>query len=1159
MRFKIKNIYSIAACASIVYLTQSVAQELYENTIIFADNENISIGNPSWGTIKASVTQASSGENIIELRDLSKNNYAPSPLIKFSQSIPLSADSEQTKLHLVMKGQNFSAPQKIRLILNKKTNVAPVITLQTGQDWQQFDVDIQDYISSNQLSSLDNLTLTSANSNGWCAACDVLQIDKISWWTDQPGSDTPPTTDEPPANTSYEQFDSIFNGDLYYVLAPASWGNIAVSKETAGQSGNYVRFSELSNNSYAPSPVISLGTGKDLSNLRSTDRLEIQLDAGATPSDNSVAILINDEELPGFEVVIDSVAGQQKFLLDIFPYLGLIENKVRSIAFVSKGSNGWPQGADHLDVDEFVISKQIGTSTPDLSAPPAPSPDIPTVPDPGTDPSTDPEQPDPQEPESPESEDVSQPQTGITPFLITTLYADSQNFTFGGGWGGFDSFLRTTGGVEDSAYIEYVRTGNATWNAPELIRFNAPIDISDMRDSERLRIALDLGDFSLPAGPNFNLRIYFNNLSDNYLLVLVDNSSGWQTFYLNLPKIQGPLVGSIQSIGILPGDGFPEGANISGIKVDDIALVNMDGVARPPAEEQIPSTPTDHGIAAVWAVHDGEKIEQDDLDHMSKANNQIWDGEKIKIFAARNEIVAFQVIVQSSDAGIVELSAQLPELKLRDGTESIRYKAPEADPTIYTDRPIQVFSQHYLNVTQRTHADFLYPYDENHPAVPEDPLGLKPVSLVPENAKLGKGGFPIKVKPDMNQGLWFEIYVNKDLPAGVYEGQVLITGDLQQQLVPIELEVFDFQLPDKNSLDAMVYYEQYQPFEFHGGNDWSFPIDAAYHRLAHRNRVEFTDHYDEQQVLDHIGRFNGNDFIPAKGYEGPGVAVGNNIVPRTFYGSNQDFEDEESARILSDRWIEFMDSQFPGKTTFLYMKDEPRPEDYAGIQQIAQNIKHNPGIGRRLPILVTEPHNLDLDPADDLIDIWVTTSPDYQIETALAERASGDNMWTYNGWRPYAGALLIDTPAVDARVNAWACFKHNISTYYYWAAVNYNRQNIWINPRTFSQGRDYAMGDGVLVYPGQDVLHPDQDRGIEGPISTIQLANLRRGLQDHLYLTMARYLGLNQVVDQALATIVPSVFSDVAENQAVQFPQHGDIYEQNRYSLGKAIEQAMHQ
>ena len=50
--------------------------------------------------------------------------------------------------------------------------------------------------------------------------------------------------------------------------------------------------------------------------------------------------------------------------------------------------------------------------------------------------------------------------------------------------------------------------------------------------------------------------------------------------------------------------------------------------------------------------------------------------------------------------------------------------------------------------------------------------------------------------------------------------------------------------------------------------------------------------------------------------------------------------------------------------------------------------------------------------------------------------------------------------------------------------------------------------------PGEERLHPEQDRGIAGPIATVQLANLRRGLQDHQYLTLARKLGLEPLVDE---------------------------------------------
>ena len=64
------------------------------------------------------------------------------------------------------------------------------------------------------------------------------------------------------------------------------------------------------------------------------------------------------------------------------------------------------------------------------------------------------------------------------------------------------------------------------------------------------------------------------------------------------------------------------------------------------------------------------------------------------------------------------------------------------------------------------------------------------------------------------------------------------------------------------------------------------------------------------------------------------------------------------------------------------------------------------------------------------------------------------------------------------------------------------------------------------MYPGEDTLHPAENRGIAGPISTIQLANLRRGLQDHLYLTLAQRCGLVAEVSDALQAVVPRVFSD---------------------------------
>src|SRR5215218_10038547 len=159
-------------------------------------------------------------------------------------------------------------------------------------------------------------------------------------------------------------------------------------------------------------------------------------------------------------------------------------------------------------------------------------------------------------------------------------------------------------------------------------------------------------------------------------------------------------------------------------------------------------------VRVVWAVNDGEKVERDDLNNANKAGNSAWDGHKIKIFGARNEVIAFQLIVETDQAGVTALSVALPELHQRGGTASIKYLAPHLDPTLYVQRPIQLFSVNYMNVEQASRAEWVYL--QGSPAAPKDPTGWKPVQLVPENARKGRGGFPLIVLGNSNQAIWIE-------------------------------------------------------------------------------------------------------------------------------------------------------------------------------------------------------------------------------------------------------------------------------------------------------------------------------------------------------------------------------------------------------------------
>ncbi len=63
-------------------------------------------------------------------------------------------------------------------------------------------------------------------------------------------------------------------------------------------------------------------------------------------------------------------------------------------------------------------------------------------------------------------------------------------------------------------------------------------------------------------------------------------------------------------------------------------------------------------VRRVWAVNDGEKIERDARDHPASAGNSAWDGRVVRVSGARNEVVAFQVIVEADAQGIAKLSVR---------------------------------------------------------------------------------------------------------------------------------------------------------------------------------------------------------------------------------------------------------------------------------------------------------------------------------------------------------------------------------------------------------------------------------------------------------------------------------------------------------------------
>ena len=412
-----------------------------------------------------------------------------------------------------------------------------------------------------------------------------------------------------------------------------------------------------------------------------------------------------------------------------------------------------------------------------------------------------------------------------------------------------------------------------------------------------------------------------------------------------------------------------------------------------PAQAQEATPSATRTIAAVWANEGGDKVTRDEL--RASANpgaviNSVWDGTKVTLFGARNEVVAFNLILEAptTSAGNVTLTF---DTLTGPGGAVIRSAPASGDGVFdWVNRPIELFYVRYVEIKGLSTDLFFagFNYDERH--IPQrfrrpwtgtgDGTGTwqdrpdhnkfypeiaVPLELVP--------GFTIAT--GQNQSIWVDIYIPPSMPPGRYNGTVTIreNGTTLHQ-IPVELSVRGFTLPDVSHAKTMLFmgYEDINaryldvdyPDEGSAQDNASRLIRDRHFQLAHRHRISLIDGNERSIDWDDNGipldrphpqwlpRLDGSLFTAANGYDGPGVGVGNNIYSIGTYGSwSWQGEGETAMRSHSDGWVTWFEANAPDTEYFLYLIDES--DDFPQIQQWAQWIDNNPGPGQRLPSMAT--------------------------------------------------------------------------------------------------------------------------------------------------------------------------------------------------------------
>ena len=466
------------------------------------------------------------------------------------------------------------------------------------------------------------------------------------------------------------------------------------------------------------------------------------------------------------------------------------------------------------------------------------------------------------------------------------------------------------------------------------------------------------------------------------------------------------------------------------------------------------------------------------------------------------------------------------------------------------------------------------------------------------------------VMANSSQSLWSDIYIPKSTQAGVYKGIVRVTEQGQGETqIPIELIVRDFTLPDRPSSIAAVavgvsdiserFLGKENRFVGFGDNRYPrlLPILERYWQMLHRHRI--VPILDESSGVapprpPGVARLNGSMYSAAKRYEGPGQNTGDSIYFIGPYGGWSWADKGQGVfNAMSDAWMTWFAANTPTTQKVLYLIDEPNFGDATQAVKIngwLDKLAANPGPGRQLPTLVTSglramreriPRvNFDFDwysvadtqPYQKLVDEHLAASPENRI-------------WQYNGKRPASGSFATEDDGVSPRMMPWAAYKKGIGGWFYWSTSYYldyqsgaGPTDLWRQAKTFGPkpkfdpvrgetSSTYSNGDGVLQYPGLDMLFMDTPApNLEGPIASLRLKLWRRGLQDIDYVTLAAARdpkATKAIVDQMVPKVLWEVgvftsrdpsFQHAPPGQGVGWSINPDDWEAARKRLADIIE-----
>lgn len=566
----------------------------------------------------------------------------------------------------------------------------------------------------------------------------------------------------------------------------------------------------------------------------------------------------------------------------------------------------------------------------------------------------------------------------------------------------------------------------------------------------------------------------------------------------------------------------------------------------------------------VWAIDDGEKVKEDAPSSGGVASgneNPVWSpGQPIRLFAMRNETISFQIVVAADDAPLAAVTVDLESLT--KGDASIANAKDAIDPTSFVGRPIERFVEHVFDIPRasggKTPGESLGWEPGSGPA-PNAWTGRVPDALIPVEVAPAWSPYPMAIAAKKNGVVWIDVTIDKTQPPGLYKGDVIVkSGGASPTAIAtlaVELDVIDAVLPDR-PLRTMLYFHASE-LEKRMGPEAGTAAKKHFFRLLHRHRIApLHGAWTPSDVAQALDALDGSLYTTKNGYAGPAEGMGDGVLAIGTYGTLGDPDEKKLANVESIASALAEKDLLASTDAFVYAMDEDCQSPFAAKwRKLLTGSKSAPA--KKLRVGWTCSEAASTQP----VDIAIQHAAFDAAETARARRM-GKEVWSYNGHLPQTGSFLTDLPATSPRVNGWLGAMLDIGRWYYWESTfwfDWNKggkgaYDPFVTAETFhNNDGDWAMGDGVLVYPGKQVEpFASHSIGIDGVIASIRLKNWRRGIEDAGYYQLARAAAPEKAEAIAKA-LLPRVMSDAKKGAPPSWPENGKPFFDARKSLAALV------